>query len=55
VPTTDIAHLAVRGAHHFYRIHTTLRVTPEMATGVTDRLLGIGYIVKVLEDWEDSQ
>jgi IS1 family transposase len=38
--------------YNFCRIHKTLRVTPAMAAGVTDRLLGIGDIVKVLEDWE---
>jgi hypothetical protein len=30
----------------------TLRVTPAMAAGVTDKLWSIGDIVKVLEDWE---
>jgi hypothetical protein len=34
------------------RIHKTLRITPAMAAGVTDRLGTIADIVKVLEDWE---
>jgi hypothetical protein len=38
--------------YNFCRIHKTLRVTPAMAAGVTDKLWGIGDIVKVLEDWE---
>jgi hypothetical protein len=38
----------------FCRIHKTLRVTPAMAAGVTDRLWQIGDIVKVLEDWEEQ-
>jgi hypothetical protein len=38
--------------YNFVRIHKTLRVTPAMAAGVTDKLWEIGDIVKVLEDWE---
>jgi hypothetical protein len=38
--------------YNFCRIHKTLRVTPAMAAGVTDRLWGIADIVKVLESWE---
>jgi hypothetical protein len=33
--------------YNFCRIHKTLRITPAMAAGVTDRLWGIGNIVKV--------
>src|SRR5205823_4534551 len=38
--------------YNFVRIHQTLKVTPAMAAGVTERLWEIGDIVKVLEDWE---
>jgi hypothetical protein len=38
--------------YNFVRIHQTLRVTPAMAAGVTDRLWGIGDIVDVIEKWE---
>ncbi len=38
--------------YNFVRIHKTLRVSPAMAAGVTDRLWEIGDIVKVLEAWE---
>ena len=38
--------------YNFVRIHQTLRVTPAMAAGVTDRLWEVADIVKVLEDWE---
>jgi hypothetical protein len=38
--------------YNFCRIHQTLRITPAMAAGVTDRLWGIGDIVNVLEAWE---
>src|SRR4051812_6890781 len=38
--------------YNFTRIHQTLRVTPAMAAGVTDRLWEMTDIVKVLEDWE---
>jgi IS1 family transposase len=38
--------------YNFCRIHKTLRVTPAMAAGVTDRLWSVGDIVAVLEAWE---
>jgi len=38
--------------YNFCRIHKSLRVTPAMSAGVTDRLWDIEDIVKVLEDWE---
>jgi CRISPR-associated protein Cas1 len=37
------------------RLHKTLRVTPTMAAGVTDRLWSVGDIVTVLEAWEAQQ
>jgi hypothetical protein len=40
--------------YNFVRIHKTLRTTPAMAAGVTDRLWEIGGIVDVLEAWEES-
>jgi IS1 family transposase len=40
--------------YNFVRIHKTLRVTPAMAAGVTDKLWEIGDIVGVLEAWEGS-
>ncbi len=41
--------------YNFVRIHKTLRVTPAMAAGVTDKLWEIGDLVKVLEDFERSK
>lgn len=41
--------------YNFVRIHKTLRVTPAMAAGVTDRLWNVGDIVDVLEKWERQQ
>lgn len=38
--------------YNFVRIHTTLRVTPAMAAGVSSRLWEIGDIVKLVEDAE---
>jgi hypothetical protein len=35
--------------YNFCRIHQTLRVTPAMATGVTDHVWDIGEIVDLLE------
>ncbi len=41
--------------YNFCRIHKTLRITPAMAAGVTDRLWSVGDIVNVLEAWEGNQ
>lgn len=38
--------------YNFCRIQKTLRVTPAMAAGVTDRLWSVADIVTVLEAWE---
>jgi len=40
--------------YNFCRIHKTLRVTPAMAAGVTDRLWLISDRVQVEEDWENT-
>lgn len=36
-------------AYNFVRIHRTLRVTPAMAAGVTDRLWEVSDLVALLE------
>ena len=41
--------------YNFVRVHQTLKVTPAMAAGVTDRLWEISDLVQVLEDWEAQQ
>jgi hypothetical protein len=41
--------------YNFVRIHKTLKVTPAMAAGVTDRLREVTDMVKVLEAWEAAQ
>jgi hypothetical protein len=41
--------------YNFCRIHKTLRVTPAMAGGVTDRLWSIGDMLGVLEAWEAQE
>ena len=38
--------------YNFVRIHQTLKVTPAMAAGVTDKLWEVFDIVEVLEQWE---
>jgi hypothetical protein len=38
--------------YNFVRIHQTLKITPAMAAGVTDKLWEMGDIVAVLEAWE---
>ena len=48
----NLAHsVALHFMHYnFCRIHQSLRITPAMAAGVTDRLWEIGDIVKMMED-----
>jgi len=41
--------------YNFVRIHKTLKVTPAMAAGVTDRLWEVADMVNVLESWEASK
>lgn len=41
--------------YNFVRIHKTLKTTPAMAAGVTDRLWEVADMVGVLEAWEASQ
>jgi IS1 family transposase len=38
--------------YNFVRIHQTLKVTPAMAAGVTDKLWEVSDIVEMLERWE---
>jgi IS1 family transposase len=38
--------------YNFVRIHQTLRVTPAMAAGVSDKLWDVSDIVEMLEQWE---
>jgi hypothetical protein len=38
--------------YNFVRIHKTLKVTPAMAAGVTDRLWEVADMTNVLEAWE---
>jgi hypothetical protein len=38
--------------YDFVRIHQTLKVTPAMAAGVSQKLWEMADMVKVLEDWE---
>jgi hypothetical protein len=42
-------------AYNFARIHGTLRCSPAMAAGVTDRLWDIADIVTMIEEWENNQ
>jgi IS1 family transposase len=41
--------------YNFVRIHKTLKVTPAMASGVTDRLWEVADMVNVLEAWEEQK
>jgi IS1 family transposase len=41
--------------YNFIRIHKTLRVTPAMEAGVTDRLFSYEELVGIVDEWEASQ
>lgn len=41
--------------YNFVRVHQTLKISPAMAAGITDRLWEISDIVQVLEDWEEQR
>ena len=41
--------------YNFVRIHQTLKVTPAMAAGVTERLWEMTDVVDMLEAWEETQ
>jgi hypothetical protein len=38
--------------YNFVRIHQSLRITPAMAAGVTQKLWSLTDMVSVIEDWE---
>ncbi len=38
--------------YNFCRIHQTLRVTPAMAAGVTDKLMDVTDLVRIVDEWE---
>lgn len=38
--------------YNFIRIHQTLKITPAMAAGVTDKLWEMDDLVVMLEQWE---
>jgi hypothetical protein len=40
--------------YNFVRIHPTLRVTPAMAAGVTDRVWEIADIVRLVEERQST-
>ena len=42
-------------AYNFIKIHRTLRVTPAMAAGVTDRLWDVTDLVRLLEAAESKK
>ena len=41
--------------YNFVRVHQTLKVSPAMAAGVTDRLWEMSDVVEVIEAWEAKQ
>ena len=41
--------------YNFIRIHKTLRVTPAMEAGVTDRLFTYEELIGIVDEWEANQ
>ena len=41
--------------YNFIRIHKTLRVSPAMEAGVTERLFSYEELIGIVEEWEASQ
>ena len=41
--------------YNFVRIHKTLKVTPAMEAGVTDRLWSLEDVVGIVDEWEANQ
>ena len=41
--------------YNFIRIHKTLRVTPAMQAGVTDRLSSYTELIEIVDEWEANQ
>ncbi len=41
--------------YNFVRIHQTLKVSPAMAAGVTDRLWEISDVVEMIDAWEAKE
>ncbi len=41
--------------YNFCRIHQSLRVTPAMAAGVTDRLFDVADIVRIIDEYETAE
>jgi hypothetical protein len=41
--------------YNFVKIHTTLKITPAMAAGVSDRLWSVGDIVALIEQNEPME
>jgi len=41
--------------YNFIRIHKTLRCTPAMQAGVTDKLLAFDDLIGIVDEWEAEQ
>ena len=41
--------------YNFVRIHQTLKVTPAMAAGVTERLWEMKDVVEMIDAWESAE
>ena len=51
----DAIHTLYAVWYNFIRIHKTLRVTPAMQAGVTDRLFSYDELIGIVDEWEASQ
>ncbi len=41
--------------YNFVRIHTSLKITPAMAAGISDRLWSVEDLAKLVEDYESRK
>jgi hypothetical protein len=41
--------------YNFVRIHASLRVTPAMAVGVSDKLWSLAEMARIVDEWEAAQ
>ncbi len=41
--------------YNFVKMHRTLKMTPALAAGVTDRLWSMDDLVALIDAWDDAQ
>jgi hypothetical protein len=41
--------------YNFVRIHSSLRVTPAMAAGVSNKLWSLEDMIRIVDEWEANE